>query len=438
VLAILMFVALLILVFLGQPLAFTLGSLAVIFGLIGVGPSCFGLFANRCWGLMTNEILVAVPLFIFMAQMLDRSGVAERLFESMHIVLGRLRGGLLAATIVVCTIFAATTGIIGASVVAMGLLAAPAMLRRKYDKGMVAGAVCAGGTLGILIPPSIMLIVYGGMRRELTVGELFAGAVFPGLTLSGLYLAYILIRCGINPKLGPPLPPEDRTHTALQKLSLVAFSMVPPLGLIFAVLGTILLGIATPTEAAGMGAFGAIILALIYRKLTWKSVYEASLETLKTTSMIMLLFVGGSCFSVTFIRLGGDVLVEDLLLGIQSDWAILAIMMAIVFLLGMFIDWLGILLVCVPVFQPIATDILEFDALWFSLLVCINLQMSFLTPPFGYALFYFKGVAPQGVSMGDIYRGIWPFVLLQMVGLIIVILIPELVTWLPGKLFAGP
>ncbi|MBW2520126.1 MAG: TRAP transporter large permease subunit [Deltaproteobacteria bacterium] len=439
-LTILMFLTLMISIALGHPLAITLAAVATLFGLIDNGgniPALLQMFVNNAWGIEQNYVLVAIPLFIFMAQILDRSKVSEGLFDALYIVLGGLRGGLGMAVIVVSTVFAATTGIIGASVVAMGLMAGPALLRRGYDRGLASGIICSSGTLGILIPPSIMLVVYGGLTgmKETSVGNLFAGAIMPGLLLSVLYLGYVAIRCFINPNFGPPIPAEDRTATLGQKVAMTVKSFVPPFGLILTVMGTILAGVATPTEAAALGCIGALILALANRKLNLEVLKLACDSTLRTTAMIMILFVGGKLFSVVFLSIGGGDVVADLLLGMDvSDYVILAIMMAVVFLMGMFIDWAAILLVVVPIFTPIAMD-LDFNPLWFAMLVCVNLQTSFLTPPFGYALFYFKGVAPAEYSMGDIYKGIIPFVVIQLIGLALMISFPEIITWLPDVFF---
>ncbi|WP_305043145.1 TRAP transporter large permease [Geoalkalibacter sp.] len=441
ILTVLMFGTLVLAIALGHPLAITLAAVATLFGLIDNGfnvMALMDLFANNNWGLMQNYTLVAVPLFIFMAQILDRSKVSEGLFDALYIVMGGLRGGLGMAVILVSTVFAATTGIIGASVVAMGLMAGPALLRRGYDRGLASGIICSSGTLGILIPPSIMLVVYGGLTglRETSVGNLFAAAILPGLLLSGLYFLYVMVRCGINPKMGPPIPKEDRTATLGQKVMMTAKNFVPPFGLILIVMGTILAGMATPTEAAALGCVGSLILALCNRKLNLDVITQASRATLRTTAMIMMLFVGGKLFSVVFLSMGGGWVVSDLLLGLDvSPYVVLGIMMLVVFILGMFIDWAAILLVVVPIFTPIAMD-LGFDPLWFAMLICVNLQTSFLTPPFGYALFYFKGVAPPEYTMSDVYRGILPFVAIQILGLILMILFPQIITWLP-KVFFG-
>lgn len=440
VITILMFLVLMGSITMGHPLAITLAAVATIFGLLTNGfdvPGLMGLFANNAWGIFLNYTLVAIPLFIFMAQILDRSKVSEGLFEALYIVLGGLKGGLGMAVIVVSTVFAATTGIVGASVVAMGLMAGPALLKRGYDRSLSAGIICSSGTLGILIPPSIMLVVYGGLtgQKETSVGNLFAAAIIPGLLLSGLYLLYVGMRCYLNPKLGPPIPAEDRTATVMQKFTMTMKNFVPPFGLILTVMGTILAGVATPTEAAALGCVGALILALASRKLSWEVITQASISTARTTAMIMALFIGGKFFSVVFLSMGGGDVVADVLLGMDvSRWVVFFIMMAVVFFMGMFIDWAAILLVVVPIFTPIAMD-LDFDPLWFGMMVCINLQTSFLTPPFGYSLFYFKGVAPPEYTMGDVYKGILPFVAIQVFGLALLAIFPQLISYLPDLFF---
>jgi len=438
-----MFVVLILTIITGLPLAYCLAGVATLFGLIDNGGDVAGLFdmfANNCWGLMNNYVLVAIPLFILMAQLLDRSKVAEKLFDALYIVLGGLKGGLGLAVVLVCTVFAATTGIIGASVVAMGLLATPALLNKGYQKEMTSGIICSAGTLGILIPPSIMMVVYGGLTglKETSVGNLFAGAIFPGLILAGLYFLYILIRCNINPELGPPISKEEASSwSAGQKWAMTLKSLVPPLALILAVMGTILAGIATPTEAAGLGAGGAAVLAIFNKKMNWEVIRESSYATMKTTAMVMMLFIGGKFFSTVFLSMGGGDVVADLMIGSGLNrWVVLAIMMIIVFLMGMFIDWAAILLITVPIFMPIVLE-LEFNPLWFSLLMCVNLQTSFVTPPFGYALFYFKGVAPPDYTMMHIYKGIIPFVILQLIGLAVLVAFPGLTTWLPALFFGA-
>ena len=435
-----MFVTLMASIAMGHPLAVTLAAVATLFGLIDNGfnfSALLGLFANNAWGIFLNYTLVAIPLFIFMAQVLDRSKVSEGLFDALYTVLGGLRGGLGLAVIVVSTVFAATTGIVGASVVAMGLMAGPALLKRGYDKSLSAGIICSSGTLGILIPPSIMLVVYGGLtgQKETSVGNLFAAAILPGLLLSGMYLLYVAVRCYMNPKLGPPIPAAERTATVLEKFTMTMKNFVPPFGLILTVMGTILAGVATPTEAAALGCVGALVLALVSRKLNWNVITQACISTARTTAMIMALFVGGKFFSVVFLSMGGGDVVADVLLGMDVNrFVVFGIMMAVVFFMGMFIDWAAILLVVVPIFTPIAMD-LDFNPLWFAMMICINLQTSFLTPPFGYSLFYFKGVAPPEYTMGDVYRGILPFVMIQVLALATMIFFPQIITYLPDVFF---
>jgi len=438
-LAVLMFFTLMVTLFLGHPLAFSLGVLAVVFGLIGWGGGpevLFALFANKTYGVMEEYVLVAVPLFIYMAQMLDAAGIAEKLFSALYVVLGPIRGGLGLAVIAVCTIFAAASGVVGATEVAIGLLAVPALMKRGYNIPLTAGCVCAGGTLGILIPPSIMLVVFGGLVG-MSVGHLMAAAFAPGFLLSALYMAYIAIRCGLNPSMGPPLPKEERIYTTLQKIRMVIVSILPTAVVIFVVLGSIVTAVATPTEAAGLGCVGAMLLALGYKKLTWKAIYDASKSTLITSSMILTLFLGGNAFQSIFMGLGGGDAFTNFLLGLKvSPMVVLFAMMGIVFFLGMFIDWLGILLIVLPIFTPIAGE-LGFNTVWFATLICVNLQMAFLTPPFGYSLFYLRGIAPPQMTIVEIYKGVVPFICLQWVGLIICILFPDFVLWLPRLAFGA-
>ena len=394
------------------------------------------MFVNKTYGGMDNFVLVAVPLFIFMAQLMDAAGIAEKLYHTLHVLMGPIRGGLAVATIMVCVIFAASCGIVGATEVAVGVLAAPALVRRHYNISLTAGTICAGGTLGIIIPPSVMLVVYGSMKG-MSVGKLFAAAFFPGLLLAVLYIFFILISCAIFPAMGPPLPKEERIYNWHQKFVMAITSLVPPVTLILIVLGSIVLGIATPTEASGMGCLGGFLLALIYRKLTWKVIKDAAYATLQTTSMILILYIGGSCFSAVFLGLGGGESIAGFMLNLKvSPYVILWLMMITVFFLGMFIDWIAILLILLPIYSPIANE-LGFNPLWFATLICVNLQMAFLTPPFGYSLFFLKGIAPEGMTMNHIYKGAVPFVILQWIGLAICVYWPELVLYLPNIIFTG-
>lgn len=428
---ILMFVGVVVGVLMGYPLGFVLAGLGMIFGLTQVGIGVVPMFISRTMTLAKSYVLIAAPLFIFMGVMLERSGASDKMYHAMHLWMGGLRGGLAMGTILICTLFAACTGIIGASVVTMGLLALPAMLGRGYDKSLTAGTICAGGTLGILIPPSIMLVVYGP-QAGISVGKLFIAAIVPGLVLSALFITYIAVKCFIHPSLGPPMPAEERRVPLAKKTSLLVTSLMPPLFLILAVLGTIFFGVASPTEAAGMGALASIILAAIYRNLNFRTLKETGYRTIRATAMVFMVALGASMFVGVFMKLGGGKVIGDTLMGLPlGKWGILAAIMFIVFILGMFIDWLGIVFIMVPLFTPVA-EALGFNALWFAMLICVNLQMSFLTPPFAYAAFYLKGIAPPELSIGDIYRAIVPFLALQATGLALCIIFPPLITWLPG------
>lgn len=433
---VLMFAGLLIGLFMGHPLAFVLGGLAVIFGLLGWGPSVFYVFMNRIWGTMDNYVLLAIPLFIFMAQLLDQSGVAEDLFKALRYLMGQTKGGIALAVIAVSTVFAACTGIIGASVVTMGLLAIPMMRKYGYDEELSYGSICAGGTLGILIPPSIMLVVMAS-QATLSVGKLFAGAVFPGIILSALYMGYVAIRCFMKPELGPPISREERAQvTNMQVGFMVLKSLVPPMILILGVLGSIFFGIATPTEASGVGAFLSFVMVIAYGKFTWRGLYRAVIQTAKTNTMVIMILCGATCFTGVFLGVGGGDVVTNFVMGLGwGKWGTFWVMMAIVFLLGMFIDWIGIVLICFPLFLPIAKQ-LGFDPIWFVIMMAVNLQASFLTPPFGYALFYIKGVDPDRIDIRKVYKGIIPFVILMLIGLAVCAAFPDAIMWLPGILIA--
>ncbi|NCO60337.1 TRAP transporter large permease subunit [bacterium] len=429
-----MFIGLLIGLFMGHPLAFVLGGLAVIFGYMGWGSASFFMFINRTWGVMDNYILVAIPLFILMAQLLDQSGVAEDLFDTMRYLFGPIRGGIAIAVIVVSTLFGACTGIIGASVVTMGLLGMPVMLKYGYSKQLASGTICAGGTLGILIPPSIMLVVMAD-QSGLSVGKLFAGAIIPGLILSTMYVLYILFRCWWKPEDGPALTREERDAvTVTQIMGMVLKSMVPPLILIAGVLGSIFAGIATPTEAAAVGAVLAFLMTVVYGKFTWRGLTKAVVNTAKTTSMVIIILVGASCFAGVFMGSAGDEVVKEVIMTIGlGKWGTFIVMMIILFILGMFLDWIGIIMICFPLFLPIAAD-LGFDKVWFVVIIAVMLQDSFLTPPFGYALFYLKGVAPPEVTTKDIYWGTFPFWRLMELGLIACVIWPQSILWLANTL----
>ena len=449
-LPLLMFLALAIFLFSGFPVAFVLPGVAIAFGLLGM---TFGVFRGiefynivlRMWGTAaSNLLLVAVPMFIYMGIMLERSGVAEDLLNTMQILLSRIRGGLAMAVTVMGTILAASTGIIGASVVMMGILALPTMLNRGYQKELAVGTIAASATLGILIPPSIMLVIMGDLL-SISVGDLFVGAILPGLLLSGLYLVYIGAICLARPHLAPMMDRSEAAMPMMQLARMVVRTLLPPMFLIFLVLGSIFFGWATPTEAAGVGAFGSILLAGLNRRLNAATVKAVTLRTARITSMVFMIILGATSFSYVFRSLGGEEVINKILLGLPfGSWGILFVLMGTIFLLGFFFDWIEITLIVLPVFGPVVGRLdfgglftsVDQQTLWFAMLVAINLQTSFLTPPFGFALFYLKGVAPESIKIGHIYRGIIPFVGLQLIGLTIVMIFPELVIWLPELIFS--
>jgi tripartite ATP-independent transporter DctM subunit len=377
-----------------------------------------------------------------MAAMLERAGIINEMFDVIYKVLGSLKGGLAAATIIASTILAAMVGVIGAAVVTMGIIALPAMLKRAYDPQIAMGSIMAGGTLGILIPPSILAIIYAVVAEQ-SVGELFIGAVFPGLLLSGMYVAYVVLRSYINPRLGPPIPVEERISGG-EKIRLLG-NMSAPIALIVIVLGVIFTGIATPVEAAGIGTFGAFIVAAIHRRLDWQTIREASLTTLKASAMVIWIMFGATIFVGLYVLEGGQQFVEGALAATGfGPWGILIVMMVVLVILGMFLDWVGILLLAVPIFVPIVRGLgaesfglgSEDDlVLWFGVLYLVNMQMSFLSPPFGYALFYLRGVAPPEIPMTDIFKAALPFLFLQIVGLGLCMAFPGSITWLPGIVY---
>jgi len=430
--AISMFVALVIFLFMGHPLAFVLGGVGVVFGLIFIGPQFFGIFLDRIYGTMDNFVLVAVTLFILMGNFLTMSGVADELFKALRILLGPIRGGVGLAVIAVCIVFAACTGIIGASVVTMGLLAGPLLIRYGYQKEITTGMIAAGGSLGVLIPPSIMLVMMAD-QAAMSAGKLLMAGVFPGVTLGIIYMIYIAIRCAINPKIGPPVPAAELELIPVAKrITDTLRYAIPPMVLIFLVLGAIFFGIATPTEAAGVGAFASFIMAIAYRKLTWRNFADCLYQTSRTTTMVLIIIVGATCFTGVFLGLGGGRAIVETLLGLGlGKWGTYALIMVIYVILGCFIDWIGIIMITFPIFLPVA-QALGFDMLWFVAMLAINLQLSFLTPPFGYALFYLSGLGIEGVTLTHVYRGVVPFLILQIIGVILCTVFPEIVVWLPN------
>jgi len=419
----------------GYPLAIPVGALGLILGYAILGPSVLNLMYTRLFFLITSYVLLAAPLFIFMGEMLERSAIADKMFDALYLWLGGVRGGLAVTTVLLGTILAACVGIIGASVTMLSLLALPAMVKRGYSKSLAAGSVCAGGTLGILIPPSIMLVIYGPMAL-ISVGKLFMAAFIPGFVLSGLYCSYIILRCLFQPNIAPAVPVEERRVPLLKKTTMLVTSMIPPVFLILAVLGTIFFGIAPPTEAAAVGAFAAIVLVIIYRRFSWEVLKDTVSRTLRVTAMIML--IGGMAFAFVgvFLATGCGKVVEEVILATPGGrWGAFAMVMFALFILGFFIDWLGILFIMVPIISPLVPA-LGFDPLWFAMMICVNLQMSFMTPPMAHAIFYLRGSASPdlGVTMADIIRGVTPFVFLIMIGLGLCVAFPQLILWLPGKM----
>jgi len=432
----LLFIVLFALIFLGVPLAFALGSVAIIFSYFLLGPKSLYMLTSRTSGAMFNYVMLAVPLFMFMANVLERSGLADDLYHAFHIWMGPLRGGLAIGTVLICTAMAAMSGVSAAAVLTMGIIAVPAMLKRGYDKSMVLGATMAGGALGQLIPPSVLMVVYGGMAG-VSVGKLFMGGVFPGLLLSGLFILYIGLRSFIQKDLAPALPLEERRQITWRMKFVALKAIILPVLLIVGVLGSIFEGIATPTEAAAIGAFGSIICGLIYRRLSWEVIKVACINTLKSSCMVMWIMIGSLLFVSFYFGVGGADFVKDTLVGIKlSRWVIILGMQLVIFILGCLMDPAGIVMLCTPLWIPVIKA-LGFDPLWFGVLFIVNLEMSYLTPPFGYNLFYMKSIAPEGVTMADIYRSVTPFVALQAIGLIICMFFPEIITWLPGKMIGN-
>lgn len=441
-LTLIMFGSLLVLLMAGLPLAFVTGGLACVFLFVLGDERALNIVPSRIFPLMTNYQLSAIPLFIFMASMLERAGIINDMFDVIYKVLGGVKGGLAAATIIASTVLAAMVGVIGAAVVTMGIIALPAMLKRNYDPKIAMGSIMAGGTLGILIPPSILAIIYAVVAEQ-SVGELFIGAVIPGLLLSGLYILYVIVSCMIDPSKGPPIPEEERIPLK-EKIRLLS-NMSAPIALIVIVLGVIFTGVATPVEAAGIGTFGAIVVAAIHRNLDWQTLREASLTTLKASAMVIWIMFGATIFVGLYVLEGGQQFVQGALEATGlGPWGILIIMQIVLVVLGMFLDWVGILLLCVPIFVPIikalgaasfGLDSPDDLVLWFGVLYLVNMQMSFLSPPFGYALFYLRGVAPADIPMTDIFKSALPFLALQVLGLALCMLFPGLITWLPNLVY---
>ncbi|MBY4676026.1 TRAP transporter large permease [Marinobacterium arenosum] len=456
ILVIAMFLSFIALLFTGIPVAWVLGGIGVLFAgigyladtyfdtITGLDYTTLGLVVNRLWKIMDNWILVALPMFIFMGIMLDKSGVAERLMQSMQELFGRVRGGLAITVTAIGIILAASTGIIGASVVLLAVMSLPSMTKQGYAMPLALGTIASAGTLGILIPPSIMLVIMAD-QLGLSVGDLFMGAVFPGLMLGAMYILYILVTGWLKPDAAP-IPADAKPITAAAFVNVMK-AVLPTLLLIFVVLGSIFAGIATPTEASGVGAFGATLLALYNRKFNVKVLKEVVAGTMNTTAYIFAIFIGATCFALVLRELGGDELIESFLTGLPfGPYGIIFFILGVIFLLGFFLDWIEITLIILPLLAPVISALgLDIDGygvvdnpelVWFVMLVAMALQTSFLTPPVGFALFYLKGVCPPNVKLTDIYKGVIPFILLQLLGLLILVFWPQLVLWLPANAYS--
>jgi tripartite ATP-independent transporter DctM subunit len=422
---IIMFFVALLLLLLGFPVAFTFGGVAVLFGVFAQGWDLFAFMPYRIYSIMQNTVLMAVPLFIFMGIVLQKTQLAEQLLESMGRLFGGVRGGLAVSTILVGALLAASTGVVGASVVAMGVISLPVMLKYGYNKGLASGTICGAGTLGQIIPPSIILIILGDVLG-LPVGDLFQAAIIPGLVLVGLYVVYVLGLAWSRPEMAPAIPFDQHDTTKTEQYLHAAKAIVPPLALIIVVLGSIFAGVATPTESSALGGMGAILLALLYRKFDWQMLFDSAMETVKITAMVFAILLGATAFSMAFTYTGGDTIVEEFMMQLPGEkWGFLVLSMLIILLLGFFIDFVEISFIVVPILAPIA-EAMGINMLWFAILIAMNLQTSFLTPPFGFSLFYLKGVAPSEVRTVDIYRGVIPFILIQIGVVLSILVYPEL------------
>ena len=456
--ALLLFISVCLVLLTGYPVAFALGGTALLFSFIGILSGTFDTafltaLPNRLYGIMTNMTLIAVPLFIFMGVMLEKSKVADKLLDTMALLFGSLRGGLGISVILVGMLLAASTGIVGATVVTMGLLSLPTMLKRGYDPAIATGAICASGTLGQIIPPSIILILLGDVLssayqqaqldmgifspKTVSVGDLFAGALIPGLLLVALYIIYLSVMAYVKPNLMPAIPQNERNINKLELFVRVLKVLFPPLFLILAVLGSILGGLATPTEAASVGAIGAMLLSISQKQFSLNILQTVMRDTLRITSMVFLIFIGASLFSLVFRGFGGDDVVREILTGLPGGViGAMFVVMLVMFLLGFILDFIEITFVMVPIVAPILFT-MGIDPVWLGIMFAINLQTSFLTPPFGFALFYLRGVAPKEIPTSAIYKGVIPFIAIQVFAMILLVFWPELATWLPGIIYGS-
>lgn len=426
---------------LGFPVAFTFGAVSVFFGLFSgvfealinggtllegfqAGVNLFAFMPHRIWSIMNNTILISVPMFVLMGIILQKSRLAERLLEAMGFLFGEVRGGLAISTVLVGALLAASTGVVGASVIAMGVISLPVMLKYHYSKSLACGTICASGTLGQIIPPSVVLIILGDVF-QIPVGDLFEGAFWPGLTLVAVYILYILVLSFFDKNIAPAIPRSELTDSKLKQIFNALKAIIPPLILIILVLGSIFEGIATPTESSAIGCVGAAILAYLYKSFSFRMIYDSAMETVGTTAMVSAILIGATAFSMVFTYTGGDVIVEEIMRSLPGDkWGFIVASMFAIFALGFFIDFVEIAYIVVPILVPIAMAI-DINPTWYALLIALNLQTSFLTPPFGFSLFYLRGVAPPSVTTMDIYKGVIPFILLQALVMIIFTVFPE-------------
>jgi len=433
IIGLIMIAVMLFAIFVGFPISFTLIFLGMVFGYLGFGDLVFYLMTFQFYNVMMEQTLAAVPLFVLMGILMEQAGLMERLFDSVQLMLSRVRGALYIAVLFVSTIFAAATGIVGASVTILGIMAAKTMNRSGYDVRLAAGTITAGGTLGILIPPSIMLVVMGPVI-EVPVTDLFAAAVIPGFLLAALYTGYALLRCWINPELGPPLPLDQRAESMAHIWRELLLGLVPPAFLVFSALGSILFGLATPTEGAGCGAAGALLLTLAYRRLTWAKLRHALIRTLEISVLILFLVAASNFFGAVFSRLGTPFMLTDYLIGLElPPMAVLLLMMGFIFLLGWPLEWVPIVLIIVPILLPLV-DKLGFNLTWFAILVAVNLQTAWLSPPVALSAYFLKGVVPEW-DLKDIYAGMMQFMVIQLLGLVLIILFPEIALWLPRAIY---
>ena len=428
-----MFPALLGLIFLGFPVALSMMIAALGFGLMRFGGTLVHQFAQRIDDLATNYVLGAIPLFIFMGSILERAGIAERLFDALYMWTRRLPGGLAIAALLMCTIFAAASGVVGATETLVGMLAIPAMVKRHYDNKLIAGTICGGGSLGTIIPPSVPVVVLAPIAT-LPIGDLLAGILIPGLTMSALFILYIVVACGLKPSLAPPEKDADPRSLG-EKIRFTLVALVPPGFLIFTVLGTLFTGMATPTEAAACGSLGVLLLAIVYRRMTWRLLFQASLQTVGLTAMILAIILAGGMFSGVFFASGGMTATKGILdaLGL-SPWSVVAAILFVVFILGFIIDSISIILIVTPIAIPLVKSF-GLDPLWFSVVMLVMLQTAYLTPPMAPSIFYLKAIAPPTMRLQDMYWGVIPFILCQLAVLLLLLFFPAMATWMPKVMY---